>query len=134
MIVVDTNLLAYFLIEGDQTESCRHVFTRDPEWCAPFLWRSEFRNVLVNHMQHTGMSLESAKARMAQAEELLGGREYALSSGLILELASANGISAYDAEIVGLAKQLETALVTTDKPLLRKFSDIATNPKDFNPD
>lgn len=130
-MVVDTNVLAYLLIEGDHTESCRKVFARDPEWCVPFLWRSEFRNVLATHMQHAGMSLESARARMAQAEDLLNGREYSLSSEVILELASSNGISAYDAEFVGLAKQLGAVLVTTDKPLLRKFSDVARSPGDF---
>ena len=54
MIVIDTNVVAYLLIEGERTSACRRAFAKDPEWCAPFLWRSEFRNVLTMHMRHDG--------------------------------------------------------------------------------
>ena len=131
MIVADTSLLAYLLIEGDRTEACRQVLSKDPEWCAPFLWRSEFRNVLTTHLHHAGMPLDGAKARMEQAEALLAGREHSVSSDVVLELTSANQIAAYDAEFVCLAKKLGTRLVTTDKPLLRDFPDVAVSPEEF---
>lgn len=128
---MDTNILAYLLIEGDRTEVCRRLLKRDPEWRAPFLWRSELRNVLATHMQHADMTLNGAQARMAQAETLLKGREHSVSSNVILELASSHPVSAYDAEFVCLADQLGTRLLTTDKPLLRKFPQIAVSPEEF---
>jgi len=129
VIVTDTNILAYLLIEGDRTKVCRKVLAMDPEWCAPFLWRSEFRNVLTTHMHHAGMKLAGAIARMAQAEALLAGREYSISSDVVLDLTTTNPVSAYDAEFVCLADKLGTVLITTDKLLLEKFSGIAISPE-----
>ena len=86
MIVIDTNVVAYLLIQGDRTSVCRRVFAKDPEWCAPFLWRSAFRNVLTMHMRHAEMPVAEAMARMAEAEKLVAGREYSISSATVFEL------------------------------------------------
>lgn len=131
MIVVDTNLVAYLLIEGPQTALCRGVFSKDPEWSAPLLWRSEFRNVLTTHMRHAGMTLDAALARMTQAEHLLEQREFVVRSDSILTLTAKQAVSAYDAEFVILAEKLGTQLVTTDKAVLKRFSHVATSPKTF---
>ena len=132
MIVVDTNIVAYLLIEGGRTSACRSVFTSDPEWCVPFLWRSEFRNVLTTHMRHAGMPLQGAKNRMTEAEKLFADREYSVASNVILTLTNENPISSYDAEFVCLAMKLDTKLVTTDQALLKRFQDIALDPETFS--
>ena len=131
MIVVDTNILAYLFIEGDRTAVCREVFRKDPEWHVPFLWRSEFRNVLTKYIRHAGLALEDAQNSMTEAEKLLAGQEYFVDSATILELTTANEVSAYDAEYVCLADKLGTKLVTTDKPLLAKFPETGVSPEDF---
>ncbi|MCO6439628.1 MAG: hypothetical protein J5I81_00810 [Nitrococcus mobilis] len=51
MIVADTNLLIYILLAGEHTLAAERVFQRDPEWAAPLLWRSEFRNVLALYLR-----------------------------------------------------------------------------------
>jgi predicted nucleic acid-binding protein len=134
MIVIDTNVLAYLLIQGDRTSACRRVFAEDPEWCAPFLWRSEFRNVLTMHMRHAEMPVAGAMARMAEAEKLVAEREYSISSATIFELTAKTRVSAYDAEFVCLAVKLGTKLLTTDKRLLRDFPELAIAPEEFAPD
>jgi len=131
MIVVDTNIIAYLLIEGDRTSHCRKVLSQDPIWCAPFLWRSEFRSVLSLHMLHAGMTFEGAVSRSVEAEKLLDGHEYSIDSSTILSLTEKHTVSAYDAEFLCLADKLGTRLITTDKSILKNFPDLATTPEDF---
>lgn len=131
MIVVDTNVLAYLLIQGERTEACRRVFQRDPEWCVPFLWRSGLRNVLAMHMRHGAMPLDGALRRMAEAEKLVEGREYSISSATVLECVGSGAISACAAEFVCLARKLNVNLVTTDKRVLKDHGGVAVSPEDF---
>jgi len=77
------------------------------------------------------MTLEGAKSRMNEAEKLLGGSEYFVSSDVILSLTAIHPVSAYDAEFIALASKLDTKLVTTDKPLQKKFPDITVSPENF---
>jgi hypothetical protein len=52
VIVVDTKVIAYFILPGERTEQAERVFHRDPVWAAPLLWWSELRNVLAVYMRH----------------------------------------------------------------------------------
>lgn len=125
MIVVDTNVVAYLLIPGDQTEAARRAFTRDPAWAAPLLWRSELRNVLALYVRRGHLALVDAQAVQAAGESLLAGREYAVDSAEVLVLAAASGRSAYDCEFVALARALGLPLLTSDRQLLTSFAGTA---------
>jgi predicted nucleic acid-binding protein len=121
VIVVDTNVLAYLLLPGEHTEQAERVFRRDPVWAAPLLWRSEFRNVLVVYMRQGRLPLDQALQLMDNAEILLQGREYAVSSARVLNLVAGTRCSAYDGEFVALAQDLGLPLVTSDARLLAEF-------------
>lgn len=131
MIVVDTNTIAYLLIPGKETEDVRAVLRKDPDWHAPILWRSEFRNVLAFMMRRKGLALEDAMRVMERAEKMLGKAEYRVPSGQVLALAKESGCSAYDCEFVALARELGARLVTSDNALLKAFPDIALAPEAF---
>ena len=90
MIVVDTNVVGYLFLSAEQSDSAAHALTRDASWAAPFLWRSELRNVLVKHMRHQWLSLADAQTIMARAVRLMAGREYQVSSEQVLRLAAAS--------------------------------------------
>ena len=68
MIVVDTNVIAYLLLESEQTASTEVVAHKDPDWVAPHLWRSEFRNVLVLNMRQARIEPDDALRLIAKAE------------------------------------------------------------------
>ena len=72
MIVVDTIVVAYLLIHGQHTAAARATLARDPEWAAPLLWRSEFRNVLALYLRRRDLSLRQAVSLQEAAESLAG--------------------------------------------------------------
>ena len=131
MIVADTNLISYLLIPGDKSSRAETVLMRDAEWAAPLIWRSELRNVLTLYMRHQNMTLSQAQQTMGKAESILRRNEYVVPSDLILELTAKNQISAYDAEFVVLAAQLQVFLVTFDKAVLRMFPRVAVHPENL---
>ena len=131
MIVVDTNTIAYLLIPGKETEDVRAALRKDPDWRAPILWRSEFRNVLALMMRRKGLALEDAMRLMEKAEKMLGNAEYRVPSAQVLALAKESGCSAYDCEFVALAHELGARLVTSDNAILKAFPDIALAPEAF---
>ena len=62
MIVVDVNLVAYLLLQSENTDLAEQVFNRDAEWFGPVLWRSEFRNILVTHRsRHSFYGMRESK-------------------------------------------------------------------------
>jgi len=131
MIVADSNLIAYLLISGEKTPLAEQVLLKDRAWAAPLLCRSEIRSILTQYMRHENMSLVQSNITMDMAERILGGREYAVPSHEVLQVTFHENISAYDAEFVVLAKQLEVPLVTFDQKVLKTFPRIAVSAVDF---
>lgn len=131
MIVVDTNVVAYLLIDGDHTPAARRTLGRDPAWAAPLLWRSEFRNVLGVYLRKGVLALKDAIALQTAAEAVFRGREHAVASRDVLALANDSGRSAYDCEFIAVARQLSVALVTSDRQLLRSFPQYAVDVETF---
>ena len=125
MIVVDTNVLAYLYLPGEYTAQAEALLARDPEWAAPVLWRSEFRNILAGYIRRSTLTFEQARDIQAEAENLLSGAEHDVDSQRVLELVRESDCSAYDCEFVALAMKLGVALVTMDAKLLRAFPERA---------
>ena len=121
MIVVDSNILAYLYLPGDRTAVAEALLEQDPEWAAPTLWRSEFRNILAGYMRRKTVTFDQACSLQREAESLLAGAEFEVDSSSVLELVRDSDCSAYDCEFIALAIKLNTKLVTVDKKLLRAF-------------
>jgi predicted nucleic acid-binding protein len=127
VIVVDTNVIAYLWLPGTSTSKAEALLEADPEWAAPVLWRSEFRNVLSGLLRRGEVDLETA-IRLAEAsEEHMRGREFSVGSADVLERVAASRCSAYDCEFVALAQELGVDLVTTDRQVLRSFPQTAVS-------
>ncbi len=121
MIVVDSNVLAYLYLPGVHTAATESLLQREPDWAAPILWRSEFRNILAGYMRRKVLTFEQANSIQREVESLLQGSEFEVESNAVLELVRDSDCSAYDCEFVALAVKLDTILVTMDKKLLRAF-------------
>ena len=127
MIVVDSNVLAYLYLPGEHTDAAEALLQRDPDWAAPVLWRSEFRNILAGYMRRKALSFEQACGLQREAESLLFDSEFEVDSLSVLELVRDSDCSAYDCEFIALAVQMNTQLVTMDGKLLRAFPQRAVS-------
>jgi len=125
MIVADVNLVAYLLFSGENTEEASAVLRKDSIWALPYLWRSEFRNILAMHIQHRAMKLSDATLIWDSAASLARHHEYAVDPEAILRLVARRPITAYDAEYVALAQHLNVPLVTFDRKLLAAAPEVA---------
>lgn len=132
MIVTDTNVIAYLLLEGEHTEQAEALLLADSDWVAPYLWRSEFRNILALYLRQGYLELEIAKQIMQEAEALMFGKEFEIQSEKIIDLVKNSKCSAYDCEYVALAQQLQINLVTADKKILAEFSSTAISLSSFS--
>lgn len=121
MIVVDSNVLAYLYLPGEHTATAERLLEHDPDWAAPILWRSEFRNILAGYMRRKTITFAQASSLQREAESLLAGAEFEVESSAVLELVRDSDCSAYDCEFIALAVKLDTMLVTMDRKLLQAF-------------
>jgi predicted nucleic acid-binding protein len=131
VIVVDTNILAYLLIEGEQTEKAGRLLASDPHWVAPSFWRIEFLNVLLNYARYQGVTAKNVKAIWESSFHLSHLREEPVEAGDALELALKYKITGYDALFVALAQNLGTVCVTQDKALRKTVPHLTVSLDDF---
>jgi predicted nucleic acid-binding protein len=131
LIVADTNLIAYLLIQTEQTSVAEACGARDPIWIAPPIWRHEFLNVLSQHIRLRNLPIDRALRSLAAADDLV---ETVTLRGLderIMVWASQHGVSSYDAEFVLAAEAADVRLVTSDGAILREAPERSISPADF---
>jgi predicted nucleic acid-binding protein len=122
VIVADTNLVAYLIAGLPVAAAAR---SRDPEWVAPVLWRSEYRNALAGRIRREQLPAGAAYEMFEAAELLMIHREFQVDAAQVLRLVAGSRCSAYDCEFVALAQRLGVPLVTADRRLAAEFPDIA---------
>ena len=131
MIVVDSNVVAYFAINGPLTAAAQQVRARDPDWHVPMLWRSEMRSILTGYLRDGTLSAAQIGRAMSAAEAACASQEHLVSSETVFEIVAESRLSAYDAEFVALALDLSVPLVTADKAVLKAFPDRALTMQAF---
>ena len=131
MIVADTNLISYLLIEGEKTDLARKVWARDSDWAMPPLWKSEFLSVLVVAGRAGALNEEQARVIWRRSRVFKDATEHEPDGEHVLKIAMEREISAYDAQFVAAAAELGVPLVTADKRILSRCSDRAMSPNDF---
>jgi predicted nucleic acid-binding protein len=127
MIVVDTNIISYLYLPTIYSERSNLLFMNDFDWCAPIIWRSEFRNVLAQYLRKGLMNINEAFIFQEESEKMMEGNEFYITSRHILTLVNESKCSAYDCEFVALAQHLNVKLVTEDKKIISEFKDIAVD-------
>jgi len=131
MIIADTNIISYLLLPTSYTDSVENLYKIDPDWSAPILWKSEFRNVMALYLRKKIITLEKAMQLQETAESIIIQNEYDVSSSQVLTLIDESNCSSYDCEFVALAHHFDTKLITLDKKILNEFPSTAISVSDF---
>jgi len=131
MIIADTNIISYLLLPTSYTDSVESLYKIDPDWAAPILWKSEFRNVMALYLRKKIITLEKAMQLQDTAESIIIQNEYDVSSSQVLTLIDESNCSSYDCEFVALAHHFDTKLVTQDKKILCEFPSTAISVSDY---
>jgi predicted nucleic acid-binding protein len=113
VVLVDTNVLAYLMLEGDRTSAAQELFERDADWRSEAFIMVEFSNVLTTYVRTKVLSRDQGLKLLAGAEKLVPVLT-SVQNARALEVATQFGISAYDARFVALAIQMKVKLVTED--------------------
>ncbi|TMG82515.1 MAG: type II toxin-antitoxin system VapC family toxin [Betaproteobacteria bacterium] len=65
------------------------------------------------------------------ADRALAGSEHSVSDDLVLDVVEGSALTAYDAELVALARALSVPLVTSDKAVFKAFPDLTLTMEAF---
>jgi predicted nucleic acid-binding protein len=123
MLLVDTNVVAYLLIEGDHTQAAQQLRRRDPDWRSEAFLLVEFTNVLASSVATKQMTLGLAENSLGKAVALFDGKLRSMPPASVLAAAVRHRVSAYDARFLALAEAIGLPVVTEDK----KLRDAAPN-------
>jgi predicted nucleic acid-binding protein len=129
-VVVDTNVVAYFLLGTEEflAEASR-FWRRVKEPIAPAVWEAELANVVWMAVRAKVLPSEEAPKRLTLAAGL--GIESISSRSLwhgALARALSSGLAVYDTLFVELAFREHLLLSTFDAKVLKSFPDIARRP------
>jgi predicted nucleic acid-binding protein len=129
--VVDTNVIAYFLLGTEPfREECERFWRDVEDPVAPASWEAELANVLWMATRKQVLNLPEALYRLELAESL-GIRSVAISNlwhGALVR-AHASGLAAYDALFAELAEREAIPLATFDEAVIKVFPGLAMRPR-----
>lgn len=117
MIAVDCKVLAYLLLDGDETPRARALLERDADWHSEAMLMIEFTNVLATAMRARRLSTRDATIAMAQAEGVMEPGLHTANHREVLAMATRYRVSAYHARYLVVARDLDIKLVTADAKL-----------------
>jgi len=131
VIIVDTLVIASFWLPAEFSAAAVRALKKDPEWAAPFLWRSQFRNIIAARVRRREISLEMGLKFLEGAETMLKGAEFFVPYGQVTEDVQRSTLSAFTCEFVALAHDLNCPFVTLDPQTVVDFPNVARHLSDF---
>lgn len=124
MILVDTNILVFIVLEGPQSPAARELLSKDGEWRSEHYALIELANVLVTTMRVRGLALSVAEAAHATVRALIEPGLVTVGHADVMRLARLRRISAYDARFLVAAQELGVRLTTEDAKLRRAAPEL----------
>jgi predicted nucleic acid-binding protein len=131
--VVDTNVIAYFLLGTPKfVAEARSFWDQADELIAPSIWEAEIANVVWMAARSDVIAKDDAAAKLALAGRL---GVHSISNRTLwhgaLTRALASDVAVYDALYVELADREGVPLATFDDKVLKAYPAIAKRPRDL---
>jgi predicted nucleic acid-binding protein len=128
-VVVDTNVIAYFLLGTQPFRSeCDGFWERVEDAAAPAFWEAELANVLWLAVRTNVLGLVEALQRLDLGRALVRSVPITDVWHGALVRACDSGVAVYDALFVELAVRERLPLATFDGAVLAAFPEIARRP------
>ncbi|MGI4876895.1 MAG: type II toxin-antitoxin system VapC family toxin [Janthinobacterium lividum] len=122
-VVVDASITAAILLDDEVTERDGPIWDalRDGDLFIPAYWSIEMVSLLLNAQRRNRMTLQRRNEHFDSAKALLARAEIDKSgmSKKVMELATAAGLTAYDAGYLEMAARLGASLATNDVALIK---------------
>jgi predicted nucleic acid-binding protein len=115
--VVDTNIIAYLLLQGDRTTAARALLAQDSDWRSDSFVLVEFSNVLATMVRNRLLAPARAHDALGNAEQIIEPGLHPTAHRASLTTAEEFGVSVYDARFLVVAQTLRARLVTEDARL-----------------
>jgi predicted nucleic acid-binding protein len=128
VIVADTNLIVYLVLQGDHSQAAEAAYRMDPEWIAPSSWRVEFVNAMTTYCRTKRATIEEAMEAYRRATGVVRDYQFDVDVERVIRLSVDSGRSGYDCLFVVAALVNSLPLVTFDQQVLRSFPDTAIMP------
>ncbi len=130
MRLVDTNILAYLLIEGERSDEARALLRKDSDWHSERFIYTELTNVLSTYLRIGPFQFQDCKVAMERAEQLMENNLHQASHLDVIRIAEEFRISAYDARYIALAREFGIPLITEDAKLRRAVPSLTVSLND----
>lgn len=124
MLLVDTNILVFAVLDGPQTAAARALQDKDPDWRSEQYALIELSNVLATVMRVRGLALTCAETVFASGRELIASSLVTVAELDAMRMAHARRVSAYDARFLVAAQYFGVPLVTEDAKLRRAAPEL----------
>ncbi len=124
MVLVDTNILVFAVLDGPQSKYARDLLRKDELWRSEHYALIELSNVLVTTMKVRGVELSVAQAALASARDIFQSELVTVDEADAIRMAQQYGVAAYDARFLVAARILGVRLTTEDVKLRRAAPEL----------
>lgn len=119
MLLVDANILAYLLVEGERSDEARELLQKDSNWHSEAFIFIEVTSVLCTYLRNGPLRFKDCEIALQRAEALMENNLHLVSHLEVIRTAQEFRINAYDARYIALAREFGTPLITEDAKLRR---------------
>lgn len=121
-VVIDASTIGLILLEEDVGTAVNWLEAQilDADLVLAAHWPLEIASLLVKATRHRRLELQDREARLAYLERIVatGRLQPPAATRVIVDLALATGLTAYDAVYLELAIRLDATLATNDDALI----------------